>query len=359
MIFKNSVLKELRYQANIIFSCLITVVVTMALIRTLGNAASGKTGPEIVVPLILFSTFSSLGTIAALTAFLSVFMCFSRMYNDNEMVVWRTNGLKIMDFLPTVTYFLLPITIFAALVTLLGTPWARSQADILREQSRAEHHLAKFSPGKFSEFSNGEKLVFFEQTKSDSLNLGLVFVRSKDENGKETIVLGNKGRLEFIDNVPWVNLKDGSQIDFHSMQANPRIDVTKFGSYSMRLDNSPKSQAARTRIKSTNSWTLFKRQSPSDLGELSFRLGTILLCLTVPFLAIPFALKSNKNNQLLNVLTAILVFIFANHLLGIIQALISKETISWLSGQILLPILTLTIAFFLIFKEDKKFGGPT
>ena len=46
----------------------------MALVRTLGNAASGETAPDIVLPLILFSTFSSIGTIIALTAFLAVLL---------------------------------------------------------------------------------------------------------------------------------------------------------------------------------------------------------------------------------------------------------------------------------------------
>jgi lipopolysaccharide export system permease protein len=95
VIFKKSLIKEFRQQAGIVFSCLITIVLTMALIRTLGNAASGATDPSIVIPLILFSTFSSLGTIATLTAFLTVFWCVSRMNYDNEMVIWNVSGVSL------------------------------------------------------------------------------------------------------------------------------------------------------------------------------------------------------------------------------------------------------------------------
>ena len=136
MLVKKSILKELRFQAGLIFCALFTIVLTMALVRLLGNAASGATSPNIVLPLILFSTFSSIGTTLSLSAFLAVFITFSRLQSDNELIILRTSGAKIVDFFPIILSFLIPLVIFTAITTLLATPWARNQADQLRFQAR-------------------------------------------------------------------------------------------------------------------------------------------------------------------------------------------------------------------------------
>ena len=111
MITKRSILRELRFQGGVIFCSLFTVVLTMALVRTLGNAASGETAPDIVLPLILFSTFSSIGTIIALTAFLAVFITFTRLQNDNELIILRTSGMRLFDFTPTIIKFVFVLSI--------------------------------------------------------------------------------------------------------------------------------------------------------------------------------------------------------------------------------------------------------
>ena len=326
----------------------------MALIRTLGNAASGETDPSIVIPLILFSTFSSLGTIATLTAFLTVFWCISRMNNDNEMVIWKVSGISLKKFISPVWSFIWPIILFTALVSLIATPWARNQADLLRKQSKNEKQLSKFSPGRFSEFSNGKKIIFFEQTRNELLNLGLVFIKIKDSKGEEIIVVGSDGLIDYKNNTPWIHLKNGTRTDLIIKDGSKNSRITKFKNYEMKLDMAPKNYSLQKRNKSESSINLLKIGTPIALGELSFRISTILLCCTIPFLAIPLGLKSSKSNRLLHVITAILIFVAANHTLGIIQALITKEKINWILGLSFLPSVIIILTVLLIYIETNK-----
>ena len=354
MLVKKSILKELRFQAGLIFCALFTIVLTMALVRLLGNAASGATPPNIVLPLILFSTFSSIGTTLSLSAFLAVFITFSRLQSDNELIILRTSGVKIVDFFPIILSFLIPLVIFTAITTLLATPWARNQADQLRFQAKSEESLKKYSAGKFSQFSNGEQVVFFERTEKESTKLGLVFVKLSKNSKNETIVLGSNGEIQFKKDEPWVILKNGSRVDITSDKDTTNYKLTLFQTYQMLLNTAPKNYTLEKRVKSTNTLKLLQRFSLADQGELLVRIGTVLLCLFLPFIALPLSLRGEKSLKILHVFTAVLIFLAANHFLGIFQALIIKGFINLFFSLFLIPIIIITLASFLIFNNENK-----
>ena len=350
MIFEKSILSELRSVAGMTFACLLTVVITMALVRTLGNAASGQLEAQLVIPLIGFSTISSISTIVTLTAFLSVFIVLSRQCRDNEMVIWFGSGKNLTSFIPVVWRFSYPLIIITTLMSLLATPWARNQADELRQQSLSERNLTEIAPGTFSEFSGGKKIIFIEQTDKESSNLGLVFISVTEKNGEETIVIGSRGKLVFDpDKLPWIYLESGSRTDIKLAESPSEIRSTEFNNYQMRIDATPKSTTYRERVRSSSTWNLFQRKSPSDLGELSFRIGTILLCMFLPFLSIPLANFNTRQGRLLHVFGAILIFIAFNNLLGILQALIAREQINFYFGIICLPSVIFIISIFLFY----------
>ena len=60
MIFQKSLTRELANAASAIFITLLTIVLTIALVRFLGQAANGKVSNESVVALITFSALNNL-----------------------------------------------------------------------------------------------------------------------------------------------------------------------------------------------------------------------------------------------------------------------------------------------------------
>jgi lipopolysaccharide export LptBFGC system permease protein LptF len=92
----------------------------------------------------------------------------------------------------------------------------------------------------------------------------------------------------------------------------------------------------------------------ADQGELLVRIGTVLLCLFLPFIALPLSLRDEKSLKILHVFTAVLIFLAANHFLGIFQALIIKGFISLFFSLFLIPIIIVTLASFLIFNNENK-----
>ena len=162
--------------------------------------------------------------------------------------------------------------------------------------------------------------------------------------------MGSRGKLMFDSNqLPWIHLEFGSRTDIKLPSSSAVIRNTEFENYKMRIDATPKSTTYQEKVRSTSTLDLFNRQNSSDLGELSFRVGTILLCIFLPFLSIPLASLETKQGRLLHIFAPLLIFITFNNLLGIFQALVARNQINVYFGLICLPISIFIITSFLFY----------
>src|SRR5689334_7849187 len=94
MIFQRALLREFATAAIATFFVLFGIVITMLLVRLLGQAASGAITSTGVFALLSFSMLNYLPVLLSLTLFISVLMALTRSYRDSEMVVWFSCGVS-------------------------------------------------------------------------------------------------------------------------------------------------------------------------------------------------------------------------------------------------------------------------
>ena len=99
MLFQSSIRKELARSFGATLVVLITIVMTIVLIRTLGQASRGFISPQDVMLFMAYSALGRLPTILTLSLFISLISTLSRMYRDSEMVIWFTSGRGVMTLL--------------------------------------------------------------------------------------------------------------------------------------------------------------------------------------------------------------------------------------------------------------------
>lgn len=92
MLFHSSLRKDLARNFGATLVVLVTIVITIILIRTLGQASRGSVNPSEVLLVMGFSVLSQLTTIITLSLFIAVVATLSRMYGDSEMVIWFSSG---------------------------------------------------------------------------------------------------------------------------------------------------------------------------------------------------------------------------------------------------------------------------
>ncbi|MDR1969650.1 MAG: LptF/LptG family permease, partial [Burkholderiaceae bacterium] len=92
MLFDSSLRKELGRGFGATLVVLITIVITVMLIRTLGQATLGRVTPSEVMLVMGFTVLGHLPTILTLSLFVAITATLTRMYAASEMVVWFASG---------------------------------------------------------------------------------------------------------------------------------------------------------------------------------------------------------------------------------------------------------------------------
>ena len=82
MIFQRAIRRELLNTVGAVFTTLFTIVITVMLIRILGDAAAGQVASSDVVALLGFSALVYMPVIISLTAFIAVLLVVARSYQD-------------------------------------------------------------------------------------------------------------------------------------------------------------------------------------------------------------------------------------------------------------------------------------
>jgi hypothetical protein len=128
MLFDSTVRKELARGFGATLVVILTIVLTNALIRTVGQAASGAVAPQDVVLLLGYVTLGQLPTLLALSLFVAVVVALGRMYRDSEMIIWFASGVGIGRFVRPVLRTAWPVLLVVALLVLFVWPWGNRAA---------------------------------------------------------------------------------------------------------------------------------------------------------------------------------------------------------------------------------------
>src|SRR5674476_864425 len=150
MLFHSSIRKEMARSFGVTLIVLATVVITMTLIRTLGQAASGNLNPSDV------------------------------------MVVMA--------------------------LALLVLPWSNQRIEKLKDQFEKRSDIERVEPGQFQESAGGKRVFFVEKDATGKLSGSNVFIATA-EGGKETITSARSGRIQTVGKEHFLLLSNGQRLE--------------------------------------------------------------------------------------------------------------------------------------------------
>ena len=65
------------------------------------------------------------------------------------------------------------------------------------------------------------------------MKLGLVFVKLRTDTNRETVILGGNGEISYVDETPWIILRNGSRFDVKQSDQTKDYQFTVFDTYRM------------------------------------------------------------------------------------------------------------------------------
>lgn len=330
MIFHRALLRELATVAVATFLVLLGIVITMQLVRLLGQAASGAITSTGIVALLGFSMLNYLPVLLSLTLFISVLMALTRSYRDSEMVVWFSCGMGLDQWIRPVLVFAAPLVFAIALLSLGLSPWAVTTSEELRRQMDSRDDVSAISPGVFRESRQAERVYFVEEVSGTANLVANVFV-SSIQNEKQGVMVASRGFQQIAENGDhFLVLQNGRRYEGEPGSADYKI--YEFERYAMRIETKESRAPRAPTTKSAPTINLLRDPVPANLAELSWRLGLPASALILSLLAIPLSFVNPRAGRSMNLVLALLIYMAYNNLLSITQASIAQSRISFVVG---------------------------
>ena len=353
MLFHSSIRKELARSFVATLIVLVTVVMTMTLIRTLGMASRGSFNPADVMLVMGYNVLAFLPNIMTMSLFMAVVATLSRLYRDSEMVIWFSSGVSLTRLLPPLLRFAWPILLAIGLLSLVVLPWSNQQVEDMRSRYENRGDLERVEPGRFQESAGGSRVFFIEKNLLNQQVASNVFIATT-EGGKETVTSARSGRVQFIGEDRFLILGNGQRLE--SSLDKPDIRLLEFAQYGIRVSESPLGAANELPLNTRSTLDLLRQPTPPNLGELFWRLGFVLAAAVLLVVALAATRVNPRLGRSWNLFFSLFAFQVYLNMLNLGQVWISGSRIGFAAFILLLHGGVLAAALLWLAKRDRNWS---
>lgn len=353
MLFHSSLRKELARSFGATLIVLVTVVMTMTLIRTLGQASRGSFNPSDVMMVVGYTVLTFLPNVMTMGLFIATVATLTRLYRDSEMVIWFGAGMGLRSMLAPLFRFSWPILLAIAALALFALPWANSQIDDIKNHYERRGDLERVQPGRFQESADGSRVFFVDKSTLDQRTGNNVFIATT-ENGKQTVTTARGGRIDNIGNDQFLLLERGQRLE--SSLDKFDLKISEFEQYGAKIGNGAFSGKDTPALSTLSSRELVATPSPRFLGELSWRLGFVLAAANLIIIAIASSRINPRVGRTGNLVFSMFAFQVYLNFLNLGQNWIASEQIGFGTFMLALHGGALAVGLMWLAKRHNNWG---
>ena len=317
MLFDTTLRRDLSRTFGGTLAVILTIVLTMMLIRTLGQAAGGSIAPQDVVLLLGYTALGHLPTMLALSLFIAVVVCLGRMYRDSEMAIWMASGVPLVRFVKPVLRMSWVVLLVVGLLVLFVWPWGNRQSTDLRDRYQQRSDLSRVAPGVFQTSRDGQRVFFVERESPDAVDARQVFILSHDGT-RESLTTAKGGHLETVGGERWLVLDRGQRNEFDRADGDKML--SSFETYRVLSGERALRRADSRPPRAMRTIELLRQPTLPHQGELAWRLGLLFGATNLVLLGIGLSASNPRRASNWNLLFALLGFVIYYNLINLSQA---------------------------------------
>ena len=332
MLFDSTVRRELSRSFGATLVVILTIVITMMLIRTLGQAAGGVVAPADVVLLLGYTSLGYLPMMMALSLFIAVVVTLGRMYRDSEMVIWFASGVGLGRFVRPVLRMAWPVLVVVGLLLILVWPWGNQSSTELRGRYEQRSDLSRIAPGVFQTSRDGSRVFFVDRASQAEVNAHQIFILTRQAD-QESVTSARSGHLEQVGPDRQLVLTEGQRNTIAALDG--ARSLASFERYSVLVDERAVSDAQAQPPKAMPTLALLLDPTARNQGELAWRFGMLLASGNLLLLGVGLAASNPRRASNWNLLFALLTFVVYFNLINLSQV--------WVAGGrfALVPLMVL------------------
>jgi lipopolysaccharide export system permease protein len=349
MLFDTTLRRELARTFGGTLVVILTIVLTMMLIRTLGQAAGGAVAPQDVVLLLGYVALGHLPTMLALSLFIAVVAALGRMYRDSEMAIWFASGLPLTRFVRPVLRMGWPVLLVVALLVLFVWPWGNRESADLRDRYQQRSDLSRVAPGVFQTSRDGKRVFFIERDSPSAANARNVFILA-NKGTRESVTSARGGHLELVDGDRWLVLERGQRNETDTASGDKML--SSFDNYRVLASERAVRSAEERPPRALPTIDLLRTPSPRNQGELVWRVGLLCGAANLLLLGIGLAATNPRRASNWNLLLALLGFVVYYNFINLSQVWVGGGRIGMGSALISLHGSAFMLAMALLWWRD-------
>jgi lipopolysaccharide export system permease protein len=321
MLFDSTLRRDLARSFGATLVVILTIVLTMFLIRTLGQAAVGRVNREDVILLLGYTALGHLPTMLALSLFIAVVSTLGRMYRDSEMSIWFASGVGLARFVRPVLSMSWPVLLVVALLALFVWPWVNQRSEELKSRYASRSDLSRVERGQFQSSRDGKRVFYIERDSQDDKTGRNVFILSMDGD-VESVVTARKGHITNEGEDSFLVLERGQRNE-QNLTTGEKTQ-SRFETYTVLVGERVADSSTALPPKARPTLELVLQPTAIFQGELAWRLGLVLGGANLLLLAIGLSSNNPRRASNWNMLFALLSFVVYYNVINLSQAWIAS-----------------------------------
>jgi len=326
---------------------LATIFAAYSTSRYLADALYGLMSLGTVTRIIVLKIAIAMEVLIPASLYLSVIVGLGRLHKDSEMTAIFASGVGLARVLAVVFVLSLPVALVVASLSLVVRPWAYEQIYWSRAKAEAEFDVARLKPGRFYEFSEGNRVIFIEKIDHHRNRAEGIFLE-EDQNDDRLQVIYAKEAYQQPDPATGrqaILFLDGCSYAF-SRTGEGRVRVMESSQYTLSLlphEITP----PEYKIKAASTLHLANSEAPPDIAELQWRMLAPLSTILLALLAVPLSRAKPREGKYARLTAAIIIHGLYYSLatvakMGVARSLLSPGVgIWWVEGLLVVALLTL------------------
>lgn len=354
-----------RYLLKELLATFLAVLVVLLLItfgtettKLLRLAVEGKIPASLVFEVLFLKMPGVLEVVLPLVALLGVILAVGRLYQDHEMVVMNSCGISPRYFQKLVFWFLLPIALLTAWVTLFVAPWSYEKQQTMIMEAQTSAPFAGLSAGKFNVLPAKKGVLYARKIESNGTMLDIWMQYQTDD--RQLVLMAPVGRFEWINEKLALVLENGKS--YQGLSRNETsLTVQSFERFEGYLPELEMSSSKRDRESGVSTLTLLQSDALADQVLLQWRILPAISVIVLGLIGLKLSKTEPRQGRFAKLFIAIVLFIVYNQLLIVLRKSALNETIPLEIALWPIPILFLIYALWLprTKKSKPKLNRPS
>ena len=299
--------KEIFKSQLAILFILLLMFFSQQLISVLNSAVSGKIPTDLVLSLLGLGMPALSQFMLPLSLFVALLLTLGRLYAESEITVMRACGVG-QSLLTKVALFLsIFTTALAAYNVFTLTPWAIDTQSKMLAEAKSNPRFSALSAGQF--MSAGGYVLFIESINNEANTLNDIYVFQPDQQKKNrpSVVVASTGELQGLSNGDQLlTLKNSTRYEGTATTADFRI--AHFEKYTAYLGYQDVNSSEKLMQRATFS-SLINDNSPEAQAELQWRFALVLAVPLMAMLAVPMSSVNPRQGRFAKIIPAVLLYL--------------------------------------------------